>query len=261
MIKFMAMRKMQTKWGIFALFIFFLGGSLLQVNPGWSGTDVDNSLYGELLKDHVKDGVVDYQGFKKEEAKLDRYLKILEKVESNQLSRNEQFAFYINAYNTWTIKLILSGYPGIQSIKDLGSAFRSPWKKKISLIDGEVLTLDNIEHDILRPRFKDPRVHFAINCAAKGCPPLRSDPYEGKILDQQLDEMTRAFINRPEMNRLEGRNLYVSSIFKWFSKDFNKDVIGFFLKYAEGDLKKGLEANKEKIKIRYLDYDWSLNGK
>jgi hypothetical protein len=241
MIKFMAMRKMQTKWGIFALFIFFLGGSLLQVNPGWSGTDVDNSLYGELLKDHVKDGVVDYQGFKKEEAKLDRYLKILEKVESNQLSRNEQFAF--------------------KSIKDLGSLFKTPWKKKISTIDGEVLTLDNIEHDILRPRFKDPRVHFAINCAAKGCPPLRSDPYEGKILDQQLDEMTRAFINRPEMNRLEGRNLYVSSIFKWFSKDFNKDVIGFFLKYAEGDLKKGLEANKEKIKIRYLDYDWSLNGK
>ena len=247
--------------GLFILPVSFIWVSIVMVNQGWSGTEVDNGLYGELLKDHVKNGVVDYQGFKNEEAKLDRYLKTLEEVDTNQLSRNDQFAFYINAYNAWTIKLILSGYPGIKSIKDLGSPFRSPWKKKISYIDGDILTLDNIEHDILRPRFKDPRVHFAVNCASKGCPPLRSEPYEGRVLDQQLDEMTSAFINQPEMNRLEGRDLYVSSIFKWFSKDFNKDVIGFFLKYAEGDLKKGLEANREKIKIKYLDYDWSLNGK
>ena len=253
--------KRQNKIGFLILLISFIWGSSIQVNQGWSSTEVDNGLYGELLKDHVKNGVVDYQGFKNEEAKLDRYLKTLEKVDTNRLSGNGQFAFYINAYNAWTIKLILSGYPGIKSIKELGSRFRSPWKKKISHIDGDVLTLDNIEHDILRPRFKDPRVHFAVNCASKGCPPLRSEPYEGRVLDQQLDEMTHAFINKPAMNRLEGRNLYVSSIFKWFSKDFNKDVIGFFLKYADGDLKKGLEAKKEKIKIKYLDYDWSLNGK
>ncbi len=255
------MRKRQKKIRLLILLVSFIWGSIILVSQGWSSAQVDNGLYGELLKDYVKNVVVDYQGFKKEEAKLDRYLKILEEVEPNQLSRNEQFAFYINAYNAWTIKLILSGYPGIKSIKDLGSAFRSPWKKKISHIDGEVLTLDNIEHDILRPRFKDPRVHFAVNCASKGCPPLRSEPYDERVLDQQLDEMTRVFINQSEMNRLEGRNLYVSSIFKWFSKDFNKDVIGFFLKYADGDLKKGLEANKERIKIKYLDYDWSLNGK
>ena len=257
----MGMRKRQKKMGLFILLVSFIWGSVILVSQGWSGTEVDNGLYGELLKDHVKNGFVDYQGFKNEEAKLDRYLKTLEEVDTNQLSRNEQFAFYINAYNAWTVKLILSGYPGIESIKELGSAFRSPWNKKISHIDGDLLTLDNIEHDILRPRFKDPRVHFAVNCASKGCPPLRSEPYEGTVLDQQLDEMTRVFINQSEMNRLEGRNLYVSSIFKWFSKDFNKDVIGFFLKYADGDLKKGLEANKEKIKIKYLDYDWSLNGK
>ncbi len=253
--------KRQKKIGFLILLVFFIWGSSIQVSKGWSSTEVDNGLYGELLTDHVKNGLVDYQGFKHEEAKLDQYLKTLEKADTNRLSRNEQFAFYINAYNAWTIKLILSGYPDIKSIKDLGSLFRSPWKKKIIHIDGETLTLDNIEHDILRPRFKDPRLHFAVNCASKGCPPLRSEPYEGRVLDQQLDEMTRAFINQPEMNRLEGQNLYVNSIFKWFSKDFNKDVIGFFLKYAEGDLKKGLEANKENIKIKYMDYDWSLNGK
>ena len=135
---------------------------------------VDHSLYAGLLEKYVKDGVVNYQGFKNEETVLDKYLKVLEEVDSKILSRNEQFAFYVNAYNAWTIKLILNGYPGIKSIKDLGSLFKSPWKKKICRIDGKIITLDDIEHNILRPRFKDPRVHLAINCAAKSCPPVRS---------------------------------------------------------------------------------------
>ncbi|MBW2564562.1 MAG: DUF547 domain-containing protein [Deltaproteobacteria bacterium] len=223
--------------------------------------EIDHSLYAGLLKKYVKNGVVNYQGFKNEESVLDKYLKVLEKVDSTILSRNEQFAFYINAYNAWTIKLILSGYPGIKSIKDMGSLFKSPWKKKISRIDGKIMTLDDIEHNILRPRFKDPRVHFAINCAAKSCPPLRSEPYRVGDLEQQLDEMTRAFINNVKNNRLEDHTLYVSSIFKWFKEDFNKDIINFFLKYTKGDLKRQLEARRGKIKVKYLDYDWSLNGK
>ena len=149
----------------------------------------------------------------------------------------------------------------MESIKDLGSFFKSPWKKKICRIDGGVITLDDIEHNILRPRFKDPRVHFAVNCASKSCPPLRSEPYQGSILDQQLDDAAQAFINNPLLNRLEGNKLYVSEIFDWFEEDFNDDVIGFFLKYARGDLKKQLEANRGNIKLKYLDYDWSLNGK
>ena len=223
--------------------------------------EIDHSLYAGLLKKYVKDGVVNYKGFKNEESVLDKYLKVLEGVDSKTLSRNEQFAFYINAYNAWTIKLILSGYPGIKSIKDMGSLFKSPWKKKISRIDGKIITLDDIEHSILRPRFKDPGVHFAINCAAKSCPPLRSEPYRGGDLDRQLDEMTKAFVNDSENNRLEGHTLYASSIFKWFAEDFNEDIIGFFFKYAKGDLKEQLEARMGKIKVKYLDYDWSLNGK
>jgi hypothetical protein len=120
--------------------------------------------------------------------------------------------------------------------------------------------LDDIEHKILRPRFKDPRVHFAVNCASKGCPPLRSEPYYGSTLEQQLDEVTRGFINDQGRNRLEDQTLYVSRIFKWFSKDFDNDVVGFFAKYAESDLKERLIAGGGKIRVTYLDYDWSLNG-
>jgi hypothetical protein len=222
-------------------------------------TVVDNSLYGELLKKYVRDGKVDYAGFKAEEAKLDRYLNTLENVDSKRLSRNEQFAFYVNAYNAWTIKLILSGYPGVSSIKDLGSLIESPWKKKIVRIDGGIMSLDYVEHEILRPRYKDPRVHFAINCAAKSCPPLQPEPFSGNILDRQLDDSTRSFINDPKSYRLEGNELYVSRIFKWFSEDFNEDVFGFFLKYANGNLRKELEAKSERTTVKYLQYDWSLN--
>ena len=243
------------------LWVCFFCGATIFFAPGWSNATVDNGLYAKLLEKYVQNGTVDYQGFKNEEAKLDQYLKVLEEIDTKKLSRDEQFAFYVNAYNAWTIKLILTGYPGIKSIKDLGSIFKNPWKKKIARIDADIITLDNIEHDILRPGFKDPRVHFAVNCASKGCPPLRPEPYRADILEQQLDEMTQAFINDSRRNRLEGRTLYVSSIFKWFSEDFNNDVVGFFLKYAQGDLKKKLEKSKSNIQVKYLGYDWSLNGK
>lgn len=225
------------------------------------GSAVDHGIYANLLKKYVKNGVVDYRGFKEEESRLDEYLSVLEKTDSKTLDRNEQFAFYINAYNAWTLKLILSGYPGVKSIKDLGSVFQSPWKKKICRIDGDILTLDDIEHKILRPTFKDPRVHFAVNCASKGCPSLISEPYTGKDLERQLDSSAKAFINDRQKNYLQGSTLYVSSIFKWFSEDFANDVIGFVSKYASDGLKAELTAKAGNIKIVYLDYDWSLNGK
>ena len=227
---------------------------------GVHAAPVDHSLYASLLSRHVKDGVVDYQGFKDDEAILDRYLGELAAVDPEPLSTTDQFAFYVNAYNAWTIKLILSRYPGIRSIKDLGTLFTSPWKKAVARIDGGLLTLDQIEHDILRKRFKDPRVHFAVNCASKSCPPLLSEPYDGDTLEVQLSRVTRDFINDPSQYRIDGNIFWVSSIFKWFSEDFNRDVVGFYLRYAQGDLKKSLEARHGRLEVKYMDYDWSLNG-
>ncbi len=226
-----------------------------------AGPSVSHSLFGELLNKYVSEGKVDYAGFQSEEAKLDQYLDLLQGVDPKTLSGKEQFAFYANAYNAWTIKLILTKYPDITSIKELGIFNTGPWKKKVVRLRGETVSLDHIEHDILRPRFKDPRVHFAINCAAKSCPPLGSEPFLAEKLDQQLDDVTRSFINNPQSYRLEGRNLHVSRIFKWFSEDFNEDALSFFIKYANGELKKKLEPQPKKINIKYLAYDWSLNGK
>lgn len=246
---------------IFFAFLFFIGPCASFAAEGAvEKNEFDNSIYAELLTKHVKNGFVDYHGFKDNEQKLDQYLKILEETDPNSLTREERFAFYINTYNAWTIKLILTKYPGVNSIKDLGGFFRSPWKKKIVRINGKVLTLDNIEHDILRPFFKDPRVHFAVNCASKSCPPLRSEPYRGSQLDRQLDEMAKAFINNSSRNRVEGDILWVSKIFSWYSQDFDDDIEGFFLKYAEGTMKEQITAKSGQLRIKYLEYDWSLNG-
>jgi len=238
--------------------ISLLFGFCCRIEQAASATE-DQAIWAELLNKYVKPDGVDYAGFKSEEEKLDQYLKVLELTDLKRLLREEQFAYYINAYNAWTIKLILSAYPGIKSIKDLGTFWKSPWKKKFVRMNGELLSLDDIEHHILRPRFKDPRVHFAINCSAVSCPPLRSEPYMGSSLDRQLDQATRSFINDPNSYRLEGDAFYVSRIFKWFAEDFNNDVLGFYLKYAREDLKKKLAEKKDVIQIKYLHYDWSLN--
>ena len=222
---------------------------------------VNNSIYAALLKAYVHNGRVNYRGFKSEETRLDRYLAVLAGVKPADLSRDERFAFYINLYNAWTIKLILTGYPGVTSIKDLGGFLSTPWKKKIVRSDGQVLTLDQVEHEILRPEFKDPRVHFAINCAALSCPPLASEPYRGDSLNQQLDAAATAFINRSDRNYLEDETLHVSRIFKWFSEDFGGAVVDFVLKYAKGDLLSQLQQKHDDLRVKYLSYDWSLNGK
>lgn len=246
------------RYTMICVLLSLLGGIMA---PGAIAADKKGAqLYADLLSAYVHDGVVDYQGFAADEGKLDAYLDFLASLDPGMMPRNEKFAFYINAYNAWTIKLILTKYPDLTSIKDLGSFFSSPWKKKICRINGRMLSLDEIEHDILRPEFQDPRVHFAINCASKSCPKLISEPYDGQILDSQLDAVTKGFINNPERNYLSGTTLYVSKIFKWFKEDFTSGVLAFFLAHASGELKRSLLANADTITIKYLDYDWSLNN-
>jgi hypothetical protein len=243
---------------VFIMTISLVLGTFGPALPGQTST-VNHEIWADLLAKYITPGGVDYTGIKTEEDRLDQYLKVLEDTDPEKLSRNEQYAYYINAYNAWTIKLILSGYPGVKSIKDFGTILKSPWQKKWVQINGKVITLDDVEHKILRPRFKDPRVHFAINCSAVSCPPLRPEPYLGHTLDQQLDDSTRSFVNDANSYRLEGNTLYVSRIFKWFSEDFNEDALGFYLQYAEGDLKEKLSTHKDKIRVKYLHYDWALN--
>ena len=219
---------------------------------------VDNRIYKTLLEEHVKKNRVDYEGFKRDEALLDSYLAILSSIDTDQLSHNESFAFFINVYNAFTIKLILTKYPGINSIKEIGSFFSNPWSQKFIHLNGHLVSLDYIEHEVLRPTFKDPRVHFAINCAAKSCPPLFNHPFDGKKLETQLDERTAEFINDASVVYLKENTLYTSKIFKWFAEDFNDAPLMFIKKYATGDFKDRLEAANT-IKISYLPYDWSLN--
>ena len=222
-----------------------------------------HSVWSELLGRHVSAGVVDYQAMKKKENRLDEYLAILDATDPQQLQKAERLAFYINAYNAYTIKLILINFENgrpVKSIKDIGGLFSGPWDIKLCRIGGKVYTLDNIEHDIIRPIFKDPRVHFAVNCASQSCPPLISEAYVGSRLDDQLQANTINFINNKEFNRLDGSTLYVSKIFKWFPEDFNDDIVAFFRQYAQGDLQSRLLELGDDITVKYLDYDWSLNN-
>lgn len=239
-----------------AFFLFWM----CSAGPVQAGEDVNNEIYSHLLSSFVSGGVVDYRGLLGEEGKLDQYLLQLERTNTSALTPNDQLAFYINAYNAWTIKLVLGSYPGIKSIKDVGTIFSSPWAKKICRIDGKILSLDDIEHGIIRPRFRDPRIHFAVNCASKSCPPLASEPYRGVSLDAQLDAAARNFINDSARYRLDGNKLHVSMIFKWYASDFKDGVLSFILKYARGDLLQKLKADGDKIENHYLEYDWSLNG-
>jgi hypothetical protein len=222
----------------------------------------DDSLYAQLLGKYVHAGVVDYAGLKADEARLDDYLAALEHTHPAALDLESRKALYINAYNAWTLKLILTGYPGVKSIKDLGGLFAGPWRRELVRIEGKVLTLDEVEHGILRkPPFTDPRIHFAVNCASRSCPPLRSEPYVGEGLDRQLDAAARDFINAPGNTVPDGDLVRVSKIFDWYGQDFGDAPLDFVRRYALGDLKAKLDALGSRARVRFLDYDWSLNGK
>jgi hypothetical protein len=191
---------------------------------------------------------------------LDSYLDELATLDPNQLSRDARYAFYVNVYNAWTIKLILSAYPDIESIRDLGTLLKTPWEKPIVQLATGTFTLDDIEHKILRPQFEDPRIHYVVNCASISCPPLRSEPYTAEKLNDQLEDATRLFLNHPDNYRLEGSHFYVSRLFKWYGEDFNNDAIGFYLNYANEDLKARLQAAGRTLSVKYLKYEWGLNG-
>ena len=236
---------------------------LLFLSAGAASAELLHNKWTELLSSHVNQGIVDYQGFKKSEAELDAYLVQLAGTDPEQLSKQDQLAYWINGYNSYTVKLILENFKNGKppsSIRRIGGLFSNPWKISFAVMGGTTYTLDNIEHDIIRVRFDEPRIHFAVNCASKSCPILISEAYEGATLDEQLEQSTRDFLENPEHNFLDGDTLYVSSIFKWYKEDFNDDPLSFFLTHTGGSLLQQLSTRKDQIRIKYADYDWSLNG-
>ncbi len=230
-----------------------------------------HEAWSALLRQHVRllsggqGSQLDYRGMARQRPALQTYLNSLSAVSATAFAawpRAEQMAFLINAYNAFTVELILTRYPALRSIKELGSLLRSPWKRAWVPFLGETLSLDDIEHERLRPVFRDPRIHFAVNCASVGCPMLREEAYTPDRLDTQLDEQTARFLRDRTRNRVEGGELWVSKIFDWYGGDFGPRLSAWLGTRATLLSEQPAEQQAiaaERLPIRFLDYDWALN--
>jgi len=226
---------------------------------GLDTTPPSHDLWDALVKDFVKEGHVDYQRLHKNNEQLNIYLNRLSSHEpTNSWSREEQLAYWINAYNAFTLKIILDHYP-VKSIKDIGPKVQIPlvnstWDISFIHIGNKTLSLNDIEHRILRKEFNEPRIHFAIVCASKSCPTLRSEAYNAKNIDNQLNQQAISFINNKTRNHINANHIEISQIFNWFKGDFTKNgsLIDFLNKYST------TKINPDAT-ISYLDYDWSIN--
>ena len=241
------------------------------------GVDHGYAAWDALLKKHVrwlpdnKQSRADYKGFAADRAALKKLLaewSALPQSAFAAFTREQQMAFLINAYNGFTVELILSRYPDLKSIKDLGSLIQSPWKKKFFRLLDDERYLDWIEHEQLRPKYADPRVHGAVNCASIGCPALRPEAFTAARLEAQLDDGMARFMGDRTRNRYANGRAELSSIFKWFREDFEQGYKGFrkiddlLARYA--DQLADAPVDREKLRsgtvtISHLDYDWSLN--
>ncbi len=229
---------------------------------------IDHSAWTAFLRHYVgtgSDGVnrVAYGQVTEADAKkLDEYIGRLTLAPIPTYSRRVQLAYWINLYNALTIRVVLAHYP-VESIRDIDTSpgwfSVGPWGQKLVRIDGVKLSLDDIEHRIVRPIWKDPRVHYALNCASVGCPNLQRVAYTGKTVEHMLDRAARDFVNHPRGIRIDERGMEISSIYKWFIKDFGGtfgSLLAHLRKYAEPDLRRRLGD------VRRIDsdsYDWRLN--
>jgi hypothetical protein len=236
-----------------------------------TGEPVDHSAWERLLKAYVKPGAdglnrVDYTALKAEGLPALRdYIGAIEQTNPNKLDRNEQFALLANLYNAKTLEIVASRYP-VKSIKDISlggglvaTVTGGPWKAKVVKLQGVELSLDDIEHGILRPIFKDQRVHYAVNCASVGCPNLRGEAFTGVRLNEQLEQAAKDYVNSPRGVSFENGEPTVSSIYVWYVDDFGGDdqgVLDHLRKYAGPDLAKRLAGVNS---LGGDGYDWSLN--
>ncbi len=221
-----------------------------------------HDLFNQVLQEHVDKGKVDYAKLKANPEKLETYLDILAVAKPSEMPYNAQLAFWINTYNALIIKGVIDHYPtkSVRKVKLFGGFF-SRLKFQVA---GETYSLNQIEHDIIRTEFVDPRVHFALVCASKSCPPLENSVYLPETIEEQLDAVTLKFITDPEKVLLDRakRRVYLSKIFKWYKADFTEGYDGvpdFLADYLPSEDADFVLAND--VKFHYLDYDWTLNDK
>ena len=258
-------------------------GMVLALSPAIAAElteiDHDHRALAPLLERHVRDGHVDYAGLKRERAALEQYSRALGAVDAQTLakfSRDEQLAYWLNAYNAFVLVTIVDHYP-IERGSLVGLAFpaNSIWqisgafKEKRFLAGGRRVSLDQIEHEIIRPTFREPRIHMALVCAALSCPDLLNEPYRAAILEAQLDAQARRFVAdaRKGVRIDEPRGeVHLSAIFKWFDEDFaslgagrpGSGVLEFAASHTSDPTRAAL-LRSGKLRVRYIDYDWTLN--
>jgi hypothetical protein len=257
--------------------------AILLASSAFAQFDQSHKAFDDLLKKHViyitngNASQVSYAGFAKDRAALKAYLDAVSAVPEatyKSWNKNQQLAFLINAYNAFTIELILTKYPNLKSIRDLGGTFSKPWSLKFFSLFGKETTLDNMEHDMIRAEgaFNDPRIHVAVVCASIGCPMLRNDVFTGDKIDAQLDDAMNRFFSDRSRNRYnaESKKLEVTKLLDWYKKDFGRGFKGFatvesvLAKYADklaDDPAARAEIKAGRVAITHLDYDWNLNDK
>ena len=232
--------------------------------------DHSHGAWSSLLRTHVvvmgegRASQLRYAGMARDRALLNAYLAGLSAVTQKEFegwTRAEQMAFLINAYNGFTVDKVLTRYPDLRSIWDFGRLFANPFKERFFTLLGSKASLDVIEHELLRKRYGDPRIHYAVNCASVGCPMLREEAYAAPRLEHQLEEQAQRFLSDRTRNRLRDGRLEVSRIFDWFKEDFG-DRAAYFARYdgllADGAQDRQLIAQK-RAPLAFLDYDWTLN--
>jgi hypothetical protein len=233
------------------------------------GASFDHGIFDRLLATHVTPaGLVEYDAFASS-AEFQVYLEQLADVDMARLPIPERLALWINAYNAYTIELV-NRHEERESIRDINKSLgfirgKGPWSERFADVGGYEYTLDEIEHEVIRPRFDEPRIHFALVCAALGCPPLRTEAYTGDLLDEQLDDQTREFLTgHPDKNRVDvsSRTVHLSPIFDWYREDFpeGREGLGRYLApyLPEGPERDLLESGD--FDLEHTHYDWSLNA-
>ncbi|MDJ0643978.1 MAG: DUF547 domain-containing protein [Erythrobacter sp.] len=228
-----------------------------------SEATIDHSIWNDMLQEYVIEdpggvNLVEYDRMKEEAAgDLASYLQAMQEVAIEDFGADEQFAFWVNLYNAATVDVILKNMP-VDSIRDIGLLGTGPWKDDAVTVAGRTLSLDNIEHDILRPEWRDVRIHYAVNCASIGCPNLAREAYTGSRLEEMLDAAASAYINHPRGFGGESGRIVASSIFDWYRGDWGSvaDVLDHAREYAEGPTAELLDGAKG---IEMYDYDWALN--